>query len=167
MTLGDLIEYWGQNPYYPTFYFFALPIAAFLALKLGKGEGHLSPWCNFYTVLIYLSVIPGIFSLLLNFYHILFEKTSVYNTNILTQVLPIMSMVLTLFLIKKNVEFEQIPGFGKITGFVSMMAGIMVIFFFINKTRLLVFSYVPFIWIIVLLIVVFLIVRYGTKAIFK
>ena len=167
MTLGDLIKFWGENPYYPVFYFFALPLAAFLAYKLGKGEGHLSPWCNFYTGLIYLSVIPGIFSLLLNFYHVLFEKTSVYDINLLTQVLPIASMILTLYLIKKNVEFDQIPGFGKITGFVSMMAGIMVLFFFINKTRLLVFSYLPFIWIIVLLIVVFLIVRYGTKMIFK
>ncbi|NNL92354.1 MAG: hypothetical protein HKO66_09000 [Saprospiraceae bacterium] len=167
MSLGDLIQFLGDNPYYPVFYFFALPLAAFLALKLAKDEGHLSPWCNFYTGLIYLSVIPGIFSLLLNFYHLLFEKTSIYDVNLLTQFLPIVSMFLTLYLIKKNVEFDKIPGFGKMTGFVSMMAGIMVVFFFLNKARLIAFTYIPWLWVILLLIVVYLVVRYGTKTIFK
>lgn len=167
MSLGEFVQFLGNNPYYPIFYFIALPLAAYLALKLGKGEGHLSPWCNFYTVLIYLSVIPGIFALLLNFYHLLFEKMSIYDVNLMTQFLPIASMLLTLFLIKKNVSFDEIPGFGKMTGFVSMMAGIMVIFFILNKMRLIAFTYVPFIWVIILLIIVYLIVRYGAKAIFK
>ena len=167
MTLGELIEFLGQNPYYPLFFFFAVPFGAFLANKLGEGEGHLNPWCSFYTSLIYLSVIPGIFSILLNFHHLLFEKTSIYEVNIMVRVLPIISMALTLYLIKQNVSFDQIPGFGKLTGFVSAMAGVMVIFYILNKARLLIFTYIPFIWLVLLLIAVYLLVRYGTKLIFK
>ena len=167
MTLGDFLNYIGDNPYYIIFYFFAIPFAAFLANIFGKDEGHLSPWCVFYSVLIYLVVVPGIFSIILNLYHLLFERQSIYQTNIFAQILPIVSMALTIFLIKKNVDFAQIPGFGKMTNLLSIIAGSMVILFVLEKMRIIVFSYIPFIWFIVVLVLLFVGIRYGTKRLFK
>ena len=167
MTLGELIGFLESNPYYVFFYFIAIPLAAFLANQLGKGEGHLNPWCSFYAVLIYLSVIPGVFSILLNLYHILFESRSIYDMNIMTQVIPIISMAASLYLIRKNVDFDQIPGFGKISAFTGSIAGIMVLFFLLDKSRLIAFTYIPFFLLILILILIYLLFRYGSKFLFR
>lgn len=156
----------GNNPFYPLFFFFILPVAALLARFMAKGDGHLSPWCIFYSALIYLSVIPGIFAILLNFYHMLFEKRSIYSMNIMVDVLPIVSMILTLFLIKKNVDFKDIPGFGKMTSFLGTLAGLMFLFFILEKMHLIVFSYLPIQWMVIALVVAFVAIRLFTKKAF-
>lgn len=167
MTIGQLLSFLESNPYYTVFYFVAIPLAALLANILGKSEGHLNPWCSFYSALIYLSVIPGVFAILLNLYHLLFETTSIYNVNLLVQVLPVISMFLSLYIIRKNVSFDLIPGFDKITGFTGMIAGLMVLFFFLDKARLIAFTFVPIFWVIILLIAMYLLIRMITKRIFK
>ena len=167
MTLGELLEFLGSNPYYTVFYFVAIPLGAFLANMLSKGEAKLNPWCSFYALLVYLSVIPGVFAILLNLYHLLFENTSIYEVNLMTQILPILSMVLSLYLIKQNIDFDDIPGFDKLAGFAGMMGGLMVIFFFLDKTRLIAFTYIPFLWIVGILIILYLVIRYGTSMVLK
>lgn len=165
MTLGELIDFLYGHPYYVSCYFIGIPLAAFLANLLGKGEGHLSPWSYFYSLLVYLSVIPGIFALLLNVYHLLFENTSIYKVRLAVQVLPIASMILSLYLIKQNVSFDKIPGFDKLSSFGFSMAGIMIILFILNKARILVFSYLPFIWLILILVMIYFGFRFIGKRI--
>ncbi|MBT8321106.1 MAG: hypothetical protein KJO90_05490 [Eudoraea sp.] len=167
MTLGDVLTYFGENPFYIIYYFCAIPLGAFLANTFGKDEGHLSPWCEFYSVLIYLVAIPGVFSIILNLYHMLFEKHSVYELNLFVQVLPIVSMAVTFFLIGKSVDFKKIPGFGKLVNLLGMIAGIMVILFILEKLRILVFTYIPFIWFIIVLVLLFVGIRFGTKKLFE
>ena len=167
MTVGELIDFLGSNPYYTVFYCISIPLAAALANLMSKDEAELNPWCSFYAMLIYMSVIPGVFAILLNLYHFLFENTSIYDVNIMTQILPIISMVLSLYLIKQNIGFDEIPGFDKLTGFAGMMAGLMIIFFILDKARIVAFTYVPFLWIILILIILYLVIRYGTKFLFR
>lgn len=162
-----MIGFLEARPYYVIFYFFAIPFAAFLSNILGKGEGQLNPWCSFYAALIYLSVIPGVFAILLNLYHILFENTSIYDVNIMVQLVPILSMFLSLYIIKKNVEFSQIPGFGKITAFASSIAAIMVLLFILDKARILIFSYIPFVILFLIVAGIYLLVRYGYRFFIK
>jgi len=167
MTFGDFLQYINDNPYFIVFYFLAIPFTAFLINIMGKGEGEKSPWCGIYASLIYMVTIPGIFSILLNLYHMLFEKQSIYDANIIAQVLPIISMVVTIFLIKQNVEFKLIPGFGKLTSFLGTVTAVMLILFLINKTHLIAFTYVKFHYIIIMLVVLFVALRYGTRLLFK
>jgi len=167
MTLGEFFGFINENPFYIVFYFAALPLAAFLANVFGKGEGHLSPWCVFYSVVLYMVAVPGIFSIILNLYHMLFENISIYDANIISQILPILSMVATFFLVKQNVSFDEIPGFGKLTGFLSSVAGVMLIMFILNKVHLIAFTYVKFHYIILLLVALFIFIRFGTKKLFS
>lgn len=167
MTLGDVLNHIADNPFYIIYYFSAIPLGAFLANTFGKGEGHLNPWCLFYSVLIYLVAIPGIFSIILNLYHILFENHSVYELKLFVQVLPIVSMALTFYLIRKNVDFKEIPGFGKLINLLGLIAAIMVILFILEKLRILVFTYIPIIWFLVALILLFVGIRLGTKKLFE
>jgi len=138
-----------------------------LANWLGKGEGHENPWCIFYSTLLYMVAIPAIFSLILNIYHMLFENISIYDANLFTQVMPILSMLLTFFLIKQNVNFKDIPGFGKLTGFVGTITAVMLIMFILNKMHIIAFTFVKFQYVILLLIGLFVLIRFGTKKLFS
>jgi len=114
----------------------------------------------------YMVAVPAVFSVILNVYHILFEKISIYDANIFSQILPIISMLLTFFIIKRNVKFSDIPGFGKLTGFVGTVTGVMLIMFVLNKMHLIAFTMVPFHYVIIILVLLFVVIRFGTKKLF-
>ena len=106
---------------------------------MGKGEGHLTPWKYLYSALVYLVCVPGIFSVTLDVYMFLFEKRSILQTDIYTQILPILSMVITLFIIKRNVNLDAIPGFGKLSGLIMMITATLLIMWGLDRTHFWVF----------------------------
>ena len=161
MTLEEFFNLLGDNPILILAYFLLIPFTAFLSGIMGKGEGHESPWSYLYSVLIYLACVPGISAVTLSIYLFLFERRSIFDTNVYTQILPIISMIATLLLIRKNVELERIPGFGKMSGLVLMISTALCFMWFIDKTRIYVFSYLPFQYVIGIFIVVMVIFRMG------
>ncbi len=167
MTLGEFLNYLSDNPIGLILYFTLVPIAAFLAWQLGKDEGHLRPWNGVYCVLVYLSCIPGIFAAALTIYLVVLRKENFLQADIYTQLLPIVSMIATLFLIKKNVDFDQIPGFKKISGLMISIAAVMALMLFIDKTRILVFSYMPISQLLLIFIGCLLLVVFGVSQIFS
>ncbi|MEM9917213.1 MAG: hypothetical protein AAF990_03915 [Bacteroidota bacterium] len=144
MTLRQFIDQLGENPYYVIFFFLLIPLTALLAGIFGRNEGHISPWKYLYSLLIYLVSIPGIFAVTLSIYLFLFERRSIFDTDIYTQVLPILSMIITLLLIRRNVDLDLIPGFGKLSGLVIMIAAVLILMWMVDRTRIFVFSYMPF-----------------------
>ena len=163
MTLGDFFEILANNPSVVIFYFFALPLTAFLASVFGKGEGEISPWKYLYSTLVYLACIPGIFAITLSVYLFMFERQSIMDTNMYTQILPIICMFLTLWLIKRNIAFDAIPGFGKITGLVIIITAIIVLMWIVEKTHIIAITFIPFPLFILLFIVLLVVIRYGWK----
>jgi hypothetical protein len=161
MTLQDFFKLLGENPNYVLWYFALIPFTALLAGFIGKGEGHISPWKYLYSALIFLVCIPGIFAVTLNIYLFLFERNqrSILESDILSQILPVVSMILTLFIISKNTHFSSIPGFEKISGLMTMITATFAFMWFLDRTHIVVFSYVPFWQAILIFIVLFLIIR--------
>ena len=101
------------------------------------------PWKYLYSSLIYLVCVPGIFALFLSIYVFIFERRSIFQTDIYTQVLPIVSMFATLLLIRRNVSLDLVPGFGKITGLFMMIAAAFAFFWVLDKTHIIVISFLP------------------------
>lgn len=169
MTLQDFFKLLGENPNYVLTYFGLIVLTALLAGILGKGEGHLSPWRYLYAALIYLVCIPGIFAVTLNIYLFLFERNqrSILEYDILSQIVPILSMILTLFIIGRNVSFRAIPGFDKISGLMTMIAATFAFMWFLDRTHIYVFSYVPFWQAILIFLGLFLIIRLTWTRMFK
>jgi hypothetical protein len=163
MTLGQFFEMCSTQKEVVLLYFVVLPLTAALARWLGSGEGHLTPWKYLYTFLVYGACIPGIFSITLSIYKFLFERGSIMDANIYTQILPIISMFLTLGLIKSNVKLDHVPGFGKISSLMSMIAIILIVMWILEKTNIWVFTYMPFFQFLLLLIVIFIAIRYLFK----
>ncbi len=144
-------------------YFFMIPLTAAVAGFMGKGEGHLSPWKYLYSTLIYLVCIPGIFAITL----FIFGNRGIFQTDVYTQILPLLSMIITLLLISKNVKLDSIPGFGRMSGLVMMIASILFLMWIAEKTRIIVFTYLPFQYVILIFVGMLIVFRFGFSQLFK
>ena len=167
MTLGDFFDYIGQHPTTFLFFYLALPITAALALFFGKGEGHRSPWKYMYSVLVYLSAIPGIFAITLNAYLFLFERQSIMNADVITQIVPVLSMFLTLYLVRKNVSFDDVPGFGKISALIFIISALIILMWILEKTHIFAITIIPFALFIGFFLALLFLVVLGWKRLVK
>ena len=161
MTLEAFFELLAAHPVYILAYFGMIPLTALLAGWLGKNEGHLPPWKYLYSTLIYLVCVPGLFAVTLNVYLFLFERRSIFEIDLYTQVLPVFSMIVTLIIIRNNVSLSHVPGFDKLSGFMMMIISILVLMWLADKTRILVFSYMPIQYVLLIFIGLLLLFRFG------
>lgn len=167
MTLQQLFQRIGENPNFILFYFLIIPIAAIIAGVLGKGEGHLSPWKYLYATLIYLVSVPGIFAIALNAYFFLFQRGDVMQTDVYLQILPIIVMLVTILVIRKNVDLSLVPGFDKISGLWVILFATMFLMWMLEKIRIVVFSYLPFQYLIGIFAILFALIYLGWRKIVK
>lgn len=167
MTLQEFFNLISDHPFWILGYFAIIPLLAFIFGWIGKGEGHLKPWKQIYSILIYLVSVPGIFAITLSVYLFLFEHQSVMQTNLYTQILPVISMFVTLSIIRKNVPFDYIPGFDKISGLIMMITATLMIMWFVDRTRIWVVSFLPFQYVLLIFVALFLIIRLGWSRISK
>lgn len=163
MTLQDFFNLLSDNPFLILAYFILVPITAILAGILGKNEGHLTPWKYLYSALIFMVAVPGIFAITLSIYLFLFERRSILQTDVYTQILPVVSMMVTFFIVRKNVAMEYIPGFDKLSGLVMMIFTTLAVMWFLVKFRILGITFIPFQYIIFIFIGLFILFRYGWK----
>jgi len=163
MTLGDFFKALSDNPSIVCFLFVAIPLTALLASFFGKDEGAKSPWRELYTFLVYATSIPGIFAITLNIYLFLFERQSIMETNIFTQIFPIISMAITLWLVRRNVSFDEIPGFDKLGGLIIIITALIIFMWFIEKLEIYVITFVPFSYFIILFVILLIVIRFGWK----
>lgn len=161
MTLQDFFRLLGENPSYVLVFFISIPLIALLTNFMGKGEGNMPPWTYLYATLIYLVCIPGIFAFTLSIYQFLFDRRSVMETDVLSQILPVFSMVATLLIIRQNVSFDTIPGFGKLSGLVLMIVATFAFMWFLDRTRIYVFTSLPFYQVVLIFVGLFLVIRWG------
>ena len=161
MTLKDFFDLLSANPTYILAYFLLIPLAAFIGTIIGKGEEGESIWQYFYSFLIYLVAIPGIFAVTLSVYLFFFERKSVFDTDIFTQILPVASMIATLLIIRRSIDLDYIPGFGKISGLMMVIGVSFMAMWIMEKTHILVFSYVPIQYALLALVGLFVVFRLG------
>ncbi len=167
MTLRAFFDLVAENPFYLLVFFLLLPFTAILAGWLGREEGYLSPWKYLYSFLVYAVSVPGIFALTLNIYLFLFERQSIWDLNLYTQVLPIASMIATLLTIKKNVSLDAVPGFDRLSGLLIVIFVTLCILWFIDRTRIFVFSYLPVSLAFLIFLGLLLALMFGVRRIFK
>jgi len=163
MTLGEFFDWLSAHPAMVIGYFIALPLIAFIACVVGKEEFHLAPWKYVHSSLIYLSALPGIFAITLNIYFFFFDRQKVLDINLFTQVLPIISMIATLFIISKNVKLDSIPGFTKLSSLLLIMMVLISILWILDKTRIWAVTFVPFYYIIIFLVIAVLLIHFGLR----
>lgn len=167
MTLGDFFDALSANPSIVCFLFVAVPLTALLASIFGRDEGAKSPWKELYTILVYTTSIPGIFAITLNVYLFLFERQPIMESNIYTQIFPILSMVVTLWLVRRNVSFDEIPGFDKLGGLILIITALIIFMWILEKTHIYAITIVPFSYFIILFIILLVLIRFGWKRMYS
>jgi len=148
--------------------FVAPPVIVWLAGWLhGKERGKLAPWKYLYSVLVYLVCVPGMFSGVITAYTLFFIRESLLDANLLVYFLPIVSMVATLVLIRKNVSFDEVPGFDRLSGLMVMVGCSFAIALVIQKTRIWVFFGGSIEKLFLLAAGVFVLLKWGTYMLFR
>jgi len=168
MTTRDLIEWAGQHPAMLSLAFVAPPVLAWLAGRLhGPERGKLPPWKYLYAVLVYLVCVPGMFSAVITAYSLFISRENLLDANLLVYFLPLVSMIATLVLIRKNVSFDDVPGFDRLSGLMVMVGCSFVIALVIQKTRIFVFFGGSIEKLFLLATGVFALLKWGTSMLFR
>ncbi|GAB3549938.1 hypothetical protein [Spirosoma fluminis] len=167
MTLRDVFEAISSQPALLFLLLSAIPTAAFLVnLWSGETAEEIWKWRYVYAVLAYLACIPGIFALTLNTYLFLFERQSIWDANLAAQAFPILTMVVTLLLIRRKLPFEYIPGFGKLSNSLLLIAALMGLLWIVDRTRIIAITYIPFVYVVIGFVILLFVIRFAWKRIF-
>jgi hypothetical protein len=168
MTTRDFIQWAGQHPAVLVAAFVAPPVLAWLAGQShGREQGKLAPWKYLYSVLVYLVCVPGMFAGVITAYSLFFSRENLLDANVLVYFLPLVSMVATLVLIRKNVSFDDVPGFDRLSGLMMMVGCSFVIALVIQKTSIFVFFGGSIEKLFLLAAGVFALLKWGTYMLFR
>ena len=167
MTLQDIFNQIGQNPSVVIAFFVGLPLLAFVSLLFSKDESYEKPWPHYYSGIIYMACIPGIFAITLTVYAFLFEGKSLLNVNFFVYFLPIISMIVTLLILRSRLDLDRIPGFDKLSGLLFIIATAFITLLLIQKTRIWVMFHGSVWFLVGVFVVLFLIFRVGWVKLFR
>lgn len=115
-----------------------------------------------YSLLTFVSTILGTFSISLIGYALL-TRTNLLNVNATVYFLPLVSMITNLIIIGKQAEFSKLPGFGRLSGLIIIMAITFAILFFLSKVRILVGFFGSFEALLILGVAIYLLLRWSVK----
>ncbi len=159
MTLTDLFSYLSNNPLWVVGYFMVLALASLLIGAISTNKGNTSPYSYIYSGILYLASIPGVFAVALMAYKFFFERGSIMHTNVITQIVPIIGMLVTMFIIKRNVNLSHIPGFNKLGNLVAIITAGILLLWLLDKMHIVVFSYMPIQYLFIILLGVIAVIR--------
>jgi hypothetical protein len=132
-----------------------------------RGQGGRAPWKYIYSILVYLACVPGLFAGVLTAYTLFFTRENLLDASLVVYVAPIVSMIVTLILIRKNVEFDQVPGFDRISGLMVMIACSFGVALAIEKMRIFVFFGGSIGKLFLLAAGIFALLRWGVSRLFR
>ena len=140
MTISDLAAVLAAHPWPIVILFCGLPPVAYLFGKLhGEGRGRQAPYKYVYSVLIYASCVPAMFVAVLLAYMLFFLRANLMEVNVLVYFLPLLSVIVTVAIIRRFVELAEIPGFGRLAGLMVLLGVTFGVTLAIMKTRIWVF----------------------------
>jgi hypothetical protein len=137
MTTREFLLFLAQNPWPLTGALVGLPLLTWVWSWIhARAASRLSPWKYGYAVLTYLAVVPGTVSLVILAYSVFFAHENLLDRDLLVTFGPPVSMVLTLVAVRQRLSFAEVPGFGRLSGFITLVALSFAAALAIDKTRL-------------------------------
>ena len=132
----------------------------------GKGRGGRAPWRYLYAVLVYAACVPGTFAAVLVVYALFFSGENLLDVSVVIYVVPIVAMVATLIVMRRNVDFDSVPGFNRLTGLMTMLLVAFLAAFVLQRLRVWLFFGAPMIWFFVLVAALFALFKWGGRLFF-
>jgi len=135
MSLNEAIQNLSSYSLYIVLYFAFCILTTLLLNLFYKKERRSKTIELFYSAMIYATAIPGIFSISLLFYTLLFLKGNILQLDIFSCYLPIISMLAVFVIISRKTDFARLPGFDKLSGLMMILAVIYFVLFFLDRLR--------------------------------
>lgn len=168
MTIEELIQRIGNNPAAILILLIAVPLLALLYGRFVSASDRLeSPHKYVYSTLIYLACIPGGFAGVLTAYSFFFLQSNLLQVNPLVYFLPIISMVVTIAVIRRDVIIDAIPGFDRLYGLLAIIGVSFFLAFLLIRTRVWFFLGGSFTALLVIAIGSFVLLRWGSSKVFR
>ncbi|TBR21095.1 hypothetical protein EPO15_11115 [bacterium] len=165
MTVRELIEAGATHPGMLEGALASIPGAAFLlGMAHPAGEGGRDPWRRAYTVLVYAATVPGMFSTALVAYALFITRENLLDVSIPVYFAPIVQMLVSLVVMSRNVDFDEVPGFDKIWGLMGLLGVTFTAVLFIQKTSILLIFHGSFTALALLAGVLFFVLRLSARA---
>jgi hypothetical protein len=168
MTVRELIDAASRNPALPLALGLVPPVLAFVfRLMHPTRGGGVAPWRYLYAVLVYLVCVPGVGAGVLTAYTLFFTGENLLDKNVLVYVLPIVSMVVTLVLIGKSASFDDIPGFDRLSGLITLVTVTFLLLLVVHKMFIGIFFGASILTLIAVGAFLFALLKWGTHALFR
>ena len=167
MTLQDLIQLIGENPRMIIGYYLIVIAISIISALFVNRENFKSPITYLFSTLIYAVSIPGIISVILIVYSAFIRKINFLEVNLLSYLLPIISMILVFTILNKSVTLKRIPGFRNIMGLFLMIGGTFFISYLIQKMFIGVIFIGGIQTLLLVFIVVFVLIKIGWNKMVK
>jgi hypothetical protein len=165
MTLQELFARAEAQPWVALAYFGLPPALAWLAGRMHpRGRVADSPLRYVYMVLLYMVCLPGILAAVALADRL--AQGQLMQAGLLSEVLPVLSMLVTLGLVRGQAPPEQIPGFRRIAGFVWLLALSGTAVYLLTKTHIWIVFGGGFGTLLVALGVLFLLLRWAFERTF-
>ena len=100
------------------------------------GRGEAPPWSYTYTALIYLVCVPGLLSGVLTGYSLFFIRRNLLQVNRLVYFGPIVSMLVTLMVVRRQVDWDRLPGIDRIQALMVLITLSFIIALAVYKMRI-------------------------------
>ena len=161
MSVNELLERLEEHTGLAVCFFVALPLLALFFSFLYRRIASRAFFDSVFSAIIYLSAIPGVFACVLIFYLLFFTRTNLLNVDIVFSFLPVVSMSLVFGIIGKNVKFDDLPGFGRLTGLMLLIAIASCVTLAIYKLRIFVGFFASIEALVGIAVTVFLLFKVG------
>lgn len=137
MTTREFLRVLSANPWLVLAVLMGVPLVTGLWSFLHSRQvSRLAPWKFGYSVATYLAVVPGVVSLVILGYSLFFSRENLLDQDLLTTFGPVVSMVLTLVLVRRRLTFTEVPGFGRLSGLITLVALSFAAALALDKTRI-------------------------------
>ncbi len=169
MTIQEFIAKLRQvNPLILLGVFLFPPVGAFLYSHIHpQGTVEYTRWRYGYSFFVYLTAVPGIFACVITAYTVFFLHQSLLSVNVFVYFLPIVSMIVTLVIVNRNIAFTRIPGVDRLFGLVMILAISFSAALAIQKTRIWIFFGGSIKALIIIAIVCFIVLKAGIYMLFR
>ena len=168
MTLREWLLQASQHPQALSLYFGLLPALPLLLPVFHKsGFGGLGRWKYVYSTLTYLSCLPGLMALVLIGYALGFTHENLLDVNPLIYFLPVLSMGLTLALIRRQVDFRHLPGVERLSALCVLIGVTFGLALMLNRFFVGVIFHGGIGQLLLLAAALFLLLRWATRSLFR
>ena len=135
MTINDLLLVAGDHSWLVLAYFAVPPLITFGTGRLHRTprDGARNPYGAIYCVVIYLVSVPGTLAAVLTGYGLFFLRADLRNVPVAVYFLPIASMLATWALMRRQVDLDDVPGFGRLSALLLLIAVCFAVAFLLNR----------------------------------